>query len=170
MRPHEPWPRTQCLTLLALLIGALWGCSDQSVDLLSPQDVLYSIQDPCPQDIDEETGEDATNCKDREADYERVRNEVHSYVSFHHATCIDAWHRAKELMNAGGVYSYDHTWAGWWEGTQSVSDRIWVHNFYWDMDAYRSNFYDTLLHEAGHSLYGSYHGAWVEEIEGCIEW
>lgn len=170
MRPHEPWPRTQHLTLLALLVAALWGCSDQSTNLLSPQDVLYSLSDPeCPRDIEEETGEAATNCKYRGAGYERARSEVHSYVTFHHQTCIDAWQRAKELMDRDNVFSYDHTWAGYWEGTQSVTDRIWVHNFYWDMDVYRSNFYETLLHEAAHSLYGKLHGVWKEEIEGCIE-
>lgn len=93
-------------TLLALLVAALWGCSDQSANLLSPQDVLYSHSDPeCPRDIEEETGEAAANCKYRGADYERVRNEVNSYVSFHHPTCIDAWQRAQELMNGGTVYS-----------------------------------------------------------------
>lgn len=169
MQPHEPWPRTQHLTLLALLVAALWGCSDQSANLLSPQDVLYSHSDPCPVKIEEETGEEAANCKHRGADYERVRSEVYSYVSFHLQTCVDAWERAQELMNGGTVYSYDHTASGWWEGRQSVTDRIWVHNFLWDMDVYRSTFYETLLHEAGHSLYGKLHGVWEEEINSCIE-
>lgn len=160
------------LAWLGLMMSTFLACSDASPGLLAPHAPMDSqVQDPeCPETIGEKTGTEATNCTDRAGDYGRVRNEVSWYVDFNHPTCIEAWHRSRQLMDENNVFGYDHPNDGWWEGAQSPADKTWVNNFLWDMDVYRSNFYRTLLHEAGHSLYGSWHGQWEEEIDGCIEW
>lgn len=152
--------------VIVLGVGILSGCGDGP---LSTEDVgpQFSLGDPnCPTKIKDMTGEEAKNCTDRSDRYGDVRG-MESDIRLEDEFCREVWDRLGRLMNNGRVRGYDHSYAGWWEGTRSINDAIWVANFLWDNPAYTRGLLGTLMHEAGHSLHGAGHGSWSEQVEDC---